>query len=385
MTEEGMSMDEDTRKRCDTAGENDNVIHWTVTGDMFEVPKFSISTEMIQGLSDINKRYSDMLASATGVSETYRKAMPSVSAISDSLRSISSVMKSLPDYSSMVRGMVPALSRLAEVMQELARGIIFKDIFNVVRPIALKAKRVEILGRANWPMYLVDDEAVCSGLDAVSPNATDEELMDAVAEIAYSALGSGWLDEIRSRWEDHDELANGEKGVLTRALERHKNGDYEGCVALLMNLFEGLIEKYCPSEVKKLEGEQAEMFDLHADKLGLNPSHSGKGKARNLTNAKDKVLVMVLLSENGWYTFQHAADYIVSVILTNTMNADIAEHNPLRNKICHGEQTEYGTKEHSLKAILVTDVMIRFGAALLAECAVARRDDERSGYGSTPM
>lgn len=143
-----------------------------------------------------------------------------------------------------------------------------------------------------------------------------------------------------------------------------------------MNLLEGLIEKCCPSEVKKLECDQAEMFDLHAEKLGVNPPHNKKGKARELTNAKDRVLVMVLLSESGWYTFQRAADYIASIVLTNAMDADVADHNPLRNKICHGDQTEYDTKERSLKAILVTDIIIRFGAALLAERADAERDGD---------
>ena len=49
----------------------------------------------------------------------------------------------------------------------------------------------------------------------------------------------------------------------------------------------------------------------------------------------------------------------------NAMDVDLAAHNPLRNKICHGQQTEYGTQEHSLKAILVTDIVIRYGAAIL--------------------
>ena len=368
-------MDEKPAKRNDVAEEGDGTIHWTFSGEIPKVPKIELSPEVVQGLSDASKRYSDLFASVTGISEAYRKMMPSTDFVPDSLKGISSVLKNLPDYSSMVQGMVPALSHLAEFTQEITRGINLKGIADAVRPIALKAKRVEILGRVNWPMYLVDNAEVCEGLDMLSSSATDVELRDAVADIACEALGSDWIDETRARWASHDELTSGEQGVLERALERHEKGDYEGCVALLMNLFEGLIEKYCPSEVKKLEGDQAELFDLHAEKLGLDPSHNGKGKARKLTNAKDRVLVMVLLSESGWYTFQRAADYIVSVILTNTMDADIAEHNPLRNKICHGDQTEYGTKEHSLKAILVTDIMIRFGSALLVERADAECDD----------
>lgn len=374
-------MDEESEECGDAGAQGTGMVHGIMMSDGFalgrvpEVSKIMFASEAVQSFSDVNKRYSDAIASVTGISETYRKAMPSVDVIPDSLKNISFALKNLPDYSSMVQGMVPALSRLAEVARGFTCGINFKGISDAVRPIALKVKRVEILGRANWPMYLVEDAKVCDGLDALSSQLNDEELMRTVAEIACEALGSDWLDETRSRWEGHDELTRGEKGVLDRALRRHEEGDYEGCVALLMNLFEGLIEKYCPPEVQKLGGEQAEIFDLHASELGLDPSHNRKGKARKLTNAKDKVLVMVLLSESGWCTFQHAADYIVSITLTNKMNADIAAHNPLRNKICHGDQTEYDSKEHSLKAILVTDVLIRFGSALLAECVDAGCDN----------
>ena len=37
----------------------------------------------------------------------------------------------------------------------------------------------------------------------------------------------------------------------------------------------------------------------------------------------------------------------------------IGAHNPLRNKICHGLQTNYGTLEHSPKAMLAVDIVIR--------------------------
>lgn len=111
--------------------------------------------------------------------------------------------------------------------------------------------------------------------------------------------------------------------------------------------------------------------------MGL--SRKRNGKPRELTNAKDKVLVMVVLSENGWYTFEHAAEYIVGVTFTNAMDADLAAHNPLRNKICHGQQTEYGTQEHSLKAILVTDIVIRYGTAILEGQTDAESEDGHQG------
>ncbi len=37
---------------------------------------------------------------------------------------------------------------------------------------------------------------------------------------------------------------------------------------------------------------------------------------------------------------------------------------PCRNKICHGIQLNFGTREHALKSILTIDMMIRLGENL---------------------
>lgn len=39
-------------------------------------------------------------------------------------------------------------------------------------------------------------------------------------------------------------------------------------------------------------------------------------------------------------------------------------NHPCRNKICHGIQLNFGTKEHALKSILAIDMMIRLAESL---------------------
>lgn len=340
------------------------------------LPTVKLPDEALRAFEQAQELSSGMTPAIESIQTGYKQLQDSMAATSEVFKV---AWANLPDYASMFRNAYPALQRFADYAKEVTRGIDFDVITSTLRPIALKAKRIDLLGRANWPMYLVDDEEVCNGLDMLSPQATDEELKELVTGVACANLDSEWLGETRSRWEDHAELSSGERGVLARALNRHERGDFEGCVALLMNLFEGLVEKYFPDEMSKLDGERAELFDLHAKKLGVGLSRKRNGKPRELTNAKDKVLVMVVLSENGWYTFQHAAEYIVGVTFTNAMDADLAAHNPLRNKICHGQQTEYGTQEHSLKAILVTDIVIRYGTAILEGQTDAESEDGHQG------
>ena len=364
-------MDVESKKLDGEPNETSDKISWSMEGAPFPfknipvLPMLKLPDEALGAFAQAQELSSGMTSAMRSIQAGYKQMQDSMLATREVFKAASTAWANLPDYASMFRNAYPALQRFTDYVKEITRGIDFGAIASTLRPIALKTKRIDLLGMANWPMYLVDDEEVCNGLDMLSSQATDEELKELVAGIACAYLDSEWLGETRSRWEDHAELSSGERGVLARALNRHERGDFEGCVALLMNLFEGLVEKYFPDEMSKLEGERAELFDLHAKKLGVDMSHKKNGAPRKLTNVKDKVLVMVVLSENGWYTFERAAEYIVGVTFTNAMGADLAAHNPLRNKICHGQQTEYGTQEHSLKAILVTDIVIRYGTAIL--------------------
>ena len=364
-------MDVNPKKLDGEPNKTPDKISWSTEGtplprkDIPVLPSVKLPDETLKAFAQARELSRDVTAALESIQAEYKQMQDSVAATREVFKAASAAWANLPDCALIFRNVYPALQRFADYAKEVTRGIDFDAITGVLRPIALKTKRIELLRRANWPMYLVDDAEVCAGLDMLLPQAADEELKDFVAEIACANLDSEWLGETRSRWEDHVELSSGERGVLTRALNRHEKGDYEGCVALLMNLFEGLVGKYFPDEMSKLEGERAELFDMHAEKLGVGLSHKKDGEPRKLTNVKDKVLVMVVLCENGWYTFKYAAEYIVGITFANAMDADLAAHNPLRNKICHGEQTEYGTQEHSLKAILVTDIVIRYGAAIL--------------------
>lgn len=279
-----------------------------------------------------------------------------------SMNAVSS-LKITTDYSAVLQATRPTMERVIKTAKAVANAIDMSPIINAFNPIAVKLNRLNVLTKAERPLYLIENQKACERIDSLPEDITDDELKSRVSEIAYECLNEEWLNETKAIWESHKELSDGEKKLLVSALERHRNNDFEGCVSLLMNIFEGLIEKYAP-QIKALNGEQAELFDMYAGQLGLKGTVSD-GKPRNLRNIKDKVLMILITSESGWMVFDKAIEYLVKITLTNGMNADIAAHNPLRNKICHGEQTEFGTLEHSLKSILVSDLIIRYGGALL--------------------
>lgn len=267
------------------------------------------------------------------------------------------------DYSAALRSVYAAMDHVAKVVKAATEKIDLSGIVNAFKPIAIKLNRLSVLTKTQWPMYLVDNPKACDQIDSLPDDAPDEVLKSRVDQIAFECLDEQWLDETRAIWESHEEISEGEMQLLVSALERHRKQDYDGSVSLLMNIFEGLIQKYAP-DGKALNEEQEEAFDIYAKRHRVDSLYS-EGKRRKLRNIKDKVLLMLITSENGWLTFDSAINYLIDITLINSMDNALAAHNPLRNQICHGKQTEFGTMEHSLKAILVTDLIIRYGGALL--------------------
>lgn len=302
----------------------------------------------------------------------YAEVTKSLSAIRElqleSMRAVVDTVKNSVAITECMRSALAPAYELARSVSESAAKIVaeidFSGLRAAVLPLITRASYIDLLIRTNWPLYLIDDEEMLDDILALDVNSDVLTLSDAIAEIARERLGLEWLNELRARWNNHDELTQEEREILECALSHYESCDYASCVSMLMCLFGGLLNKYCGEPVK-LQGDDAEVFDYFASKHGISAA-AGEGKPRPLKAAKDKVVVLILRSEGGYFVWQAAGGYIVDVVLTNRMDEDIALHNPLRNKICHGIQTNYGTWEHALKAILVTDILIRLGGMTLA-------------------
>lgn len=279
---------------------------------------------------------------------------------------MSDVIDKLPDYSTIFQNVYPAMRSVIDACARVTSSINFEGIEQATRKFAELASRlsyIKVLERAEWPLYLVSDEQMVKVISGLNLKLETETLRSRVCEIALDSLGSEWIDEVRTRWMGHGELSDSERVLLSLALDYHERGEFEGCVSILMCLIEGILEKYC-KQPNALTEQQKDNFDVQAKQHGLNTIVSPKGKKRDLHNSKDFVLVLLVRTKNGYYFWNAATSYVVDVVLTNVKDFEgKAAHNPLRNKICHGQQTNYGTKEHSLKAILAMDLVIRLGCA----------------------
>lgn len=257
-----------------------------------------------------------------------------------------------------------AAQRVAQAVSGSIPKIDFSGISETFRKAHESRRFIDVLAQTHWPLYFVDREALLKELLALNEALSGDELETAVGEVASDYLDEEWLNETRERWQAIEVVNEEERTLLLDAMSRHESGDYVGSTSILMCLFEGFGESFVRAS-SALANVDSELFDWEAEKHGLSPLLKKNGEARE-PRAKDNVLLLLLQTEQGWLTWKAASSYVIDVVLTNDDDAVLMERNPLRNKICHGVQTNYGTWRHSAKAILATDMLLRMGAIAIA-------------------
>lgn len=225
-----------------------------------------------------------------------------------------------------------------------------------------------------WPIYWdcdrdFEDEIAEIELqynDGIIDEALRKEL---VTEAVLAYYDQTKVKAIGARWENACLVDEGQQKLLAEAIERHNAGDYLASTALLACLSGGLAERFYwyAFEAGLLSDE---VLSLVAEACGVRKPSKTKAAARA------QVFSLALCTEQGALYWDAACEYLADTMLTSKKDWEsLAEDNPLRNKICHGLQTNYGTEVHSLKIILAVDLLLRLGA--IVEEAAAAKDEEQ--------
>lgn len=111
---------------------------------------------------------------------------------SDALNEISmnavSSLKITTDYSATLQATRPTMERVIKTAKAVANAIDMSPIINAFNPIALKLNRLNVLTKAEWPLYLVENQRACKRIDSLPEDIADEDLKSHVSEIAYECL-----------------------------------------------------------------------------------------------------------------------------------------------------------------------------------------------------
>lgn len=163
---------------------------------------------------------------------------------------------------------------------------------------------------------------------------------------ANKASYNGWRKLLK---DDSERLL-----LLEEAVNLHNSGCYYGATSIMMCQVDGLIcdiSNYTDENgLICSEDDEKEICELYQVDFQNHKKFAKKSE-------KHMILRLAAMTENAVFYWEAMTDYIYNVVLTSH-GEEYRDHNPLRNKICHGDQLDFGTEEKSLKSIFVIDLLL---------------------------
>lgn len=279
--------------------------------------------------------------------EQKSQSVKNSSIITFSNSAIQSVMKIAEQIKSWVSSQIP---------------LMVKTFQTVVLPL----QYIHLLEELKWPLFLVDNEQLKQDILAACEDGVNEE---EVKRIVLNFCTNDFLDEMKVDWEKCDVLLDDRKIVLAEALLMHKLGYYYASTSMLMCQVYGVA-----SDINKLARKEQLIVDQEMKEMVADYYKIDKA---DIDKEKGKIMQMSMMTESGMFLWDAMAHYLQNEILSSSESKKRWETQPSRNKICHGAQLNFGTQEHSIKAILTVDMLIQLAYELKYLCE-RKRDSKNT-------
>jgi len=209
-------------------------------------------------------------------------------------------------------------------------------------------KYINLLERIKWPVFLIDDEEL---RDKIMAACSQQEDVAAVKEIIFDYCDEDFLESMERDWSCCPALKETRKPIFVEAMQLHKGGFYYASTSMLMCQVYGVASDIVDIAKKHNLNLDDETKEFVSDYFKI--------KREDVDKEKGKLMQMVVMTESGQLLWDAMASYLKDEILCSSDSKQRWATQPLRNKICHGDQLNFGTKEHSLKAILTIDMLIQ--------------------------
>lgn len=248
---------------------------------------------------------------------------------------------------------VKSLASMGNRIVEMISTVNFAPILKKLSEAFIPIKYIYLLERLKWPIFLISDDRL---RDEILEACSMEEDLNRVKEIIFEYCTDEFLMSIENSWNMSKVVSQERKPILLEAMLMYRKGYYYSSTTLLM----------C-----QLYGVASDIIDI-AKKNGLELDEESKNyiadcfeiKREDIDKEKGKLMQMTAITESGKLLWDAMANYLMTEILCSSDSKKRWKTQPLRNKICHGDQMNFGTKEHSLKAILTIDMLIKLAHAI---------------------
>lgn len=244
-----------------------------------------------------------------------------------------------------------AFANMGKVLYSIALNIppIVKSLNDALNPL----RYYWVLDDLKWPLFLIDDKKF---IDAIITANSESKAKEEIDKIIFDYCNDNFIDNLENDWLALDTICEERKPILSEAILMHKKGYYYASTTILACQIYGISSDF--NDVLKSKGIELDEEDKKSviEYFEIDP--------KTIDNEKGKLLQKFLFIENGVMAWDCIFKYLQKEILSSHDSKIRLKTQPMRNKICHGAQFGYNTKEHSLKAILVVDILIQLSYIL---------------------
>ena len=226
----------------------------------------------------------------------------------------------------------------------------FSGLYEVVSDLSY----IDLLKRIKLPLFLIDDKQL---KDDISSCCQKEDDTIAATKIMLNYCSEKFINKLKENWNDVPFIKRERLGILNEALTLHTEKRYYASTTILMCQIFGI-----GADILAISNEKG--LEVDDETYGIMQEYFGCETKSKKRTEKWNLVSMTTLTDSGFLVWNAVAEYLANDILVSGSVEDYQlETQPLRNKICHGEQLNYNTEEHSIKAILTIDILIQ-----LANC-----------------
>lgn len=250
----------------------------------------------------------------------------------------------------MAQRAIDLTSGIVGVIQQCDFTPLIKGFQSVILPL----QYISILRRIKWPLFFIEDE---SFRESIMDACSGEDDYNRARNIALSYCNDEFIENLRQEWKENTSVMEARFPVLSSAIDLHKQGEYYGSVSILMCQLYGICNDIVVLAKNKGLILTAEDKDFVAEHFCLDRKFLDRTE-------KGRLFQTVFFTESGMLLWEAMVEYLRDEILSSSPETMVVSDQPLRNKICHGGQLNFGTEEHSLKAILTIDMLMQLAMAI---------------------
>ncbi len=230
-------------------------------------------------------------------------------------------------------------------------------VFSQEQIYQFKAKYVIYTLRSlKWPYYLFVSKWNIDELFDCFSTSTEIELSK-IKDYICSSVDND-INQIYESWTSNEIISKKRIPLLEEAIRDYKDERYASSVTLLLSQTDGMLDDMINfmhnNSIEENKNKKLQYEDYYFGNHNLKPK-----------SFNSKVISILSIFDDKEEINELCAEYIMKIIFYSDRKNLGYESQPCRNKVLHGSNLCFNTKEHAVKTILTIDMLEELATSLV--------------------